>query len=193
MRMLTRGLAVLMALWLAACATAPTIRSDYDRTADFSAFRSFGFADKLGTDVAGYSTLLTQRLKRAVTQELTQRGYVPAAQEPDLLVTFYSRIQDKVRVTPAPPLWGPYPYDYYGPYGSGMYRPWWGYGGYADVQSYSEGTLSIDLIDRKRRQMVWEGVAVSRALPDDDLPTEQAVDQIVHQIFAEFQFRAGGA
>jgi hypothetical protein len=191
MRVLTRGLAVLTALWLAACAAEPVIRTDYDRTVDFSAFRSFGFAEKLGTDVAGYSSLLTQRLKRAVSQELTQRGYVPAEQEPDLLVTFYSRVQDKLRVTPAPPLWGAFPYDYYGPYGWGMYRPWPGYGGYADVQSYSEGTLTIDLIDRQHRQIVWEGVAVSRSLPDDDLPTEQAVDQIVREIFAKFPFRAG--
>jgi hypothetical protein len=31
---------------------------------------------------------------------------------------------------------------------------WLGYGGLNHVQSYTEGTLDIDLIDRQRRQMV---------------------------------------
>jgi len=190
-RTIARVLTVLAAVGLGACAPGPTIRSDYDRTADFSAFRSFGFADKLGTDLASYSTLLTQRLKRAVSQEMTQRGFAETQTEPDLLVNFYRRLQDKIRLSAVPPMWGPYPYDYFG-YG-GMYRPWLGYGGYTDVQSYTEGTLSIDLIDRKGRQMAWQGVAISQALPDDDPATQEAVDRIVHEIFTGFPFRAGGS
>lgn len=190
-----RILAGLVVLALAGCAADPVIRSDYDRMADFSAYRSFGFADRLGTDPAGYATLATQRLKRAITEAMEGRGYVRVDREPDLLVDFRSRVQDKVRVISAPPLWGPFPYGYdgYDGYRGGMYRPWSGYGGFTDVQSYTEGTLVIDLIDRTRRAVVWEGVATDRSQPDADPLPEAAIDATVQKIFADFPFRAGGA
>ncbi|WP_035486321.1 DUF4136 domain-containing protein [Geminicoccus roseus] len=197
MRRCWQILACVVVLALAGCASEPIIRSDYDRGADFAVYRSFGFAERLGTDPAGYATLTTQRLKRAITQEMESRGYVLAGQEPDLLVEFRSRLEDKVRVISAPPLWGPYPDAYgsyaYGPYWGGMYRPWAGYGGFTDVQAYTEGTLVIDLIDRARREVVWEGVAIDRTQPDADPLPEAAIDATVQKIFADFSFRAGGA
>ena len=51
---------------LAGCATGPKITADYDRSANFTAYRSFGFYQPLGTDQAGYESLVTQTLKAAV-------------------------------------------------------------------------------------------------------------------------------
>ena len=48
-------------LILAGCATTsgPELTIDYDRSADLGSFRSYGFPEELGTDRAGYSTLIT--------------------------------------------------------------------------------------------------------------------------------------
>lgn len=183
-----RILGLMMILALAACASEPDIRTDYDQSADFAAYRTFGFEEKLGTDAGGYSSLTTQRLKDAVTRELTARGYVAAA-EPDLLVNFYARMEDKLRVAPAPPMLGPY----YG-YRRGFYDPWpgYGWGGPQVVDSYTQGTLNIDLIDRARRQLVWEGVAVGRVGSQDLADPQAAIDKAVGEIFAKYPFRAGG-
>jgi hypothetical protein len=51
------GAAALAAL--AGCATGPDIRTDYNRTADFSAYRTFGFVARPGTDRQGYESLTT--------------------------------------------------------------------------------------------------------------------------------------
>ena len=50
---------------LAACSTGPTIRSERDASAVFPGYQTFGFFEDLGTDRAGYETLVTQALKAA--------------------------------------------------------------------------------------------------------------------------------
>ncbi|HWL69949.1 MAG TPA: DUF4136 domain-containing protein [Geminicoccus sp.] len=182
--------AALLVLVLAGCATSPTIRSDYDTSADFAAYHSFGFAEKLGTDSTGYASLLTQRLKEAVSREMAARGYEYTGEKPDLLVNFQARLEDKVRVYPAPAAWGPWPRGYYG-YRGGFYDPWFGYAGGSEVVNYTEGTLNIDLIDRERRQMVWEGVAVGEVDADEGVPSQAKIDAAVKDIFAKYPFRAG--
>ena len=64
---------------LAACASGPTVKGDYDHQADFAQYRTFGYMSPLGTDKAGYSTLLTERLKDATRGQMEMRGYVYSA------------------------------------------------------------------------------------------------------------------
>ncbi|TDF63104.1 DUF4136 domain-containing protein [Cupriavidus sp. L7L] len=177
---------VAVALTVAGCASAPDIKTDYNRSADFSAYRSFGFVEHPGTDRQGYESLTTQYLKGAVQREMTARGYRYAQQSPDLLVNFNTRLQEKVQVSPAPaPMMG-----YYG-YRGGLYAPWPGYGFYNDVYTYTEGTLNIDLVDARQKKLVWEGVAVGSVDTGDKTNAQQRIDKVVGQIFAKYPFRAG--
>jgi hypothetical protein len=52
------------------------------------------------------------------------------------------------------------------------YGPWWG-GGYgtANVETYVEGTLVVDLYDANTKKMVWRGVATATA---SEKPTKNA-------------------
>ena len=143
-----------LAALLSACATGPSIRSDYDQKADF-ALSHLRLHEPLGTDNAGYSSLLTERLKDATRGQMEMRGYVYNTADPDLLINFNGKLQQKTQVTQAPPAIGPY----YG-YRSGFYGGWPGYGWGDTVYQYTEGTLNIDLVDARRKQLVWEGVAV---------------------------------
>ncbi|CUJ23721.1 Uncharacterised protein [Achromobacter xylosoxidans] len=174
---------------LAACASSPAIKSDYDHQADFSRYRTFGYMSPLGTDKAGYSTLLTERLKDATRGQMEMRGYVYDAANPDLLVNFNGKLQQKTQVTEAPP---PPMGPYYG-YRSGFYGGWPGYGWGDTVYQYTEGTLNIDLVDARRKQMVWEGVAVGEVQKPDTATSSQNIDKAVAGIFAKYPFRAGVA
>lgn len=171
---------------LAACASGPTVKGDYDHQANFAQYRSFGFMEPLGTDKAGYSTLLTERLKNATRGQMEMRGYVYSASNPDLLVNFGAKLQQKTQVTPAPPM-GPY-YGYRAGYGG-----WPGYGWGDDVYQYTEGTLNIDLVDARRRQLVWEGVAVGEVQNPETAGSAESADKVVAQIFSKYPFRAGVA
>lgn len=186
LKMLASGSMVAL---LAACASGPTVKSDYDHQADFSRYRTFGYMSPLGTDKAGYSTLLTERLKDATRGQMEMRGYVYAATNPDLLVNFNGKLQQKTEVSQAPP---PPMGPYYG-YRSGFYGGWPGYGWNDTVYQYTEGTLNIDLVDPRRKQLVWEGVAVGEVRDPEAATSPQSIEKAVAQVFSLYPFRAGVA
>lgn len=170
---------------LSACSSGPTIRSDYDHSANFAQYHNFGFMSPLGTDGTGYSTLLTERLKTATRAQMEMRGYVYSAQAPDLLVNFNAKLQEKAEVTPAMPM-GPY----YG-YRAGFYGGWPGYAWDDDVYQYTEGSLNIDLIDARRKQLVWEGVSVGVIKDGATADSQTNVEASVAKILQQYPFRAG--
>lgn len=189
MRSLVPGLFAVL-LILSACASRPDITTDYDHNTNFSHYRSFAFEPKLGSEAAGYTSLTTQRIKAATQREMTARGYVYDEANPDLLVNFSAKLEDKVSVTQTPvPM--SYYYGYYG-YRAGLYAPWPGYALDTNVDRYTEGTINIDLVDRQRRQMVWEGVAVGRLSEGKKQIPEESINQAVTDIFAQYPFRPGG-
>lgn len=174
----------------AGCASGPTIHSDHDPSADFSSYHTYGYASELGTDRAGYSTLITGHFKRAVSRELEARGYRHAETNPDLLVNFFVSIgeQTDIRSTPSPTMGA----GYYG-YRYGMYSAWPAYSTDVSTVTYKVGTANIDLIDAKRKQLVWEGVAEGR-IRDEALENPgPAIDSVVTELFASYPARAGSA
>jgi hypothetical protein len=181
-----------LATLLAACASGPDLRSDYDRTADFAQYRTFGFVDKLGTDSAGYSSLVTSHFKSAVTREMESRGYVLNQANPDLLVNFNasSRTQTDVQSMPSA---APMGMGYYG-YRGGMYAPWPMYST-NDVQTvhYKVGTANIDVVDAKRKQLIWEGVGEGRLKEESLQNPGPAIDRAVALLFQSYPARAGTA
>lgn len=179
-------LAGLAMIALAGCATGPKITADYDRSANFTAYRSFGFYQPLGTDQAGYESLVTQTLKAAVRQEMEARGYTYAETGPDLLINFNGRLEQRTNISQTP---APSPV-YYG-YRRGLYGGWGGYAYETRVDQYVEGTLNIDMIDAQRKQLVWEGVAVGRVTKKVQEDRQAAIRAAVAEIFAKYPFRAG--
>ena len=100
----------------------------------------------------------------------------------DLLVNFNARVSEKadIQSTPAPM----YGYGYYG-YRGGMYM-----GPEVQTVRYKVGTANIDVVDAKRRVVVWEGIA-ERELTQDVMRNPQpAIDHTVAAMFAQFPGRA---
>lgn len=169
---------------LAGCATGPQIYTNSDPAGDFTGYRTYNFAEPLGTDRADYTSLLSQYLKTAVSRELGARGY-QRSENPDLLVNFYTESKEKVQSTTTA---GPGLGGFYG-WRTGYYGVWGGYE--TRVTQYTEGTLVIDVVDARRSQLVWEGIAVDRVREENLRNPQSAVDQAVAQIFAQFPWRAG--
>ena len=186
---LTRGLLLAWVLLLAACATGPRISSEADPSADFAGYRSFSFYSPLALEGHGYTTLTSARLKAAARAQLESRGYVYDETSPDLWLNINAYMQEKTDVVSMPDV----DYNYYYSYRSRRYVavPYW----YDNtrVYQYTEGTLNFDLVDAKRNQLVWEGIAVGRVA--NAKPAERAarIDQAVVDIFARYPYRAGSA
>ena len=175
---------------LGGCASAPDLRYDYDRSADFGAYNTWNFIENPGPDYQGYESLFTQYMIEAITIEMDKRGY-KKSDNPDLLVNFNAFIQDKTKVTTTPSM-GPPMGGYYG-YRGGYYGAWGGYGYGTDthVSQYTEGTFNIDLVDAARKQLVWEAVGVGRITDDTRKNLRQKVMEGVPKFFALYPFVAG--
>jgi len=184
-----RAMTLLLMAWALSGCASDNIRSDYDSAADFGAYKTYNFIAGAGPDREGYDSLFTQYMISAITLEMESRGYVKS-DNPDLLVNFNANLQEKTKVTQsaAPPS------PYYG-YRGGFYDPWGGYG-YATqthVSQYTEGTFNIDLIDARKKQLVWEAVGIGRVTEKDLQNLEQGVREGVPKFFAGYPFVAGSA
>jgi|AntAceMinimDraft_13_1070369.scaffolds.fasta_scaffold36775_2 hypothetical protein len=179
---------LLLVFVVAGCASGPNVRSDYDVNTNFAQYSTFAFAQPLGTDKAGYTSLVTERLKTATRLQLEQRGYVLDEKSPDLLVNFLTQVNTQSEYVPPPPMpWGP---NYYG-YRMGFYGPWAGYQWAPQVIQYTQGVLNIDLIDAELKQLVWEGIATTTIDDLGQASSQAFIDPLVADIFKRYPFLAG--
>lgn len=167
----------------AGCTTGPSIRVDKDPSADLTQYKTFGFFDQVATDRAQYSTIITSRLKEATRLQMERVGYKFEEREPDLRVNFYLNVKDKqeIRSTPSASVG----MGYYG-YRGGMYGAWGGYPYDVETVNYREGTLSIDLVDASKNQLVWQGVAEGRVRDEAVKNPGPAIDAVIAEIFRNF-------
>ena len=178
---------IVLAASLASCSrSAPDIQSDFDHSANFASFKTFGYASPLGTDVDGYPPVVTQSLKSATRHELEARGYRHVDSDPDLLVNFSARLAEMGGNDMAQRQH----VGYYGYRHIAVYQAWPSYA-YRDSDKYTEGTINIDLVDAKRKQLVWEGVAVGRVKDKKLTNPGPAIDNVVGEIFEKYSYRAG--
>lgn len=175
---LVRAVACCVLLVATGCATGPTIRVDMDPSVSLGSYKTFAFFDPVATDNSKYASLASTWLKRSTRAELERLGFVYNESEPDLLVNFFLKIVDKreIRTTSG----------YYG-YRSYRYGTWSNYP-YVDTYDYRDGTLSVDLVDAKRKQLVWQGVAEGEVRDSSLKDPGPALDKVVTQIFSNFPY-----
>jgi len=186
-KLLASALLAASALTLTACATGPSVRTDYDPTASLGQYRTWSFYKPLSMEQAGYSSWVSERIRDDVRREMEARGYRYVAEGGDLLVNFQSSVRDRTAVWPVPRVDFGWVYSYR--YNAFVSVPFW----YDDAQvtRYREGVLTIDLVDAQRNRLVWSGSAsapeASKRKPEDKLAD---IDRAVAAIFAKYPARA---
>jgi hypothetical protein len=192
--MVTRSLAAVLTVFVAGalltgCATQPRadIRTDAAPDANFSSYSTFGFPEQTGTDRGGYSTIVTDYFKAAVTEQMQLRGYRYVDENPSLLVNFYANVRERteVRSRGSSSAFGYYGYRY------GLYDAWPLYHREVESVTYPIGTVNIDIVDAQKKQLIWEGVAQGRVRDADMEKPREAIADVVTQLFARFPGRAG--
>jgi hypothetical protein len=188
----TRGVFALFAalVLVAACETGPKVRANFDKSQDFTQYKTFGFMSPLGTDRSGYNSIVSQHLTTATRRELEARGLTYTAQSPQLLINFNAKLSDKLRADTMPSA-GYYGGGYYG-YRGGYYGAWPMYNETV-VTTYTEGTLNIDVVDAARKQMVWEGVAVGSVTEKALQDLQVSIDRVVAKVMTTFPIQAPAA
>jgi hypothetical protein len=189
-RLYSRVAGTALAVVLAACvstARRPEIRVDAAPGADFTAYSTFGFPSQTGTDRGGYSTLVTDYFKGAVRDQMEARGYHYVEGNPELLVNFFANVRERTEVRSDPtviPAFGYYGYRY------GLYGAWPRYSREVETVRYRVGTANIDIVDARRKQLIWEGLAEGRIAERDMDRPKESIEAVVTQLFARFPGRA---
>jgi hypothetical protein len=185
---LSLGVCAVALAALAGCASNPTpdIHVHAAPDANLSSYNTFGFPDQTGTDRGGYSTLITSYFKAAVRDQMEQRGYHYVDENPDLLVNFYAKVHERTETRSDPSYSAAY--GYYG-YRYGLYGAWPLYDNDVYTVTYPIGTANIDIVDARRKQMIWEGVAQGRLRDEDMNNPRESISRVVTQLFARFPGR----
>ena len=175
LRDLTAGLAL---LWLTACSSGPTIISNSDPNADFMSLRTYDFMQPLSTDNGNVRSLLSSQLISATSRELDMRGWQQSSNNPDVLINFNLETQEQIRSRNTSASVGMHRGGRYGMWGGTVSTP--------TIEQVTQGALSIDMVDPRRNQLIWEGIATNRVTDNIRQNQAEAVDSFVAAIFTEF-------
>jgi hypothetical protein len=155
------------AVLLGTAAKAQEVSYDLDKTADFTALRSYAWVS--GTPVR--DELNDRRIVEAVSQQLEAKGLFEVSPEadPDLLVAYHAGVSRDLEVN-----------------GTGWaYRP--AGRGSARVEEVLVGTLVVDVMDARTGKVIWRGVATkdldTRADPEK---REKNLDRAAEKMFKHY-------
>jgi hypothetical protein len=151
------------------------VSSDFDKSGSFSTYKTYAFtpdANNLPVD-----DINKGRLLKAIETELAGKGFTKS-EKPDVFIDVKIKANQVQTATASS--------DYYG----AGYRYRWG-GGFStttiNYDSYTEGTLFIDMIDASKNQLVWQGRGTGTINPDISAQKrEQNINYAVKQIFVKY-------
>ena len=178
-----------LGLLVAGGCAGPDVHTDFDPSAEFSAFRTFAFS---GIMDRGYETgasdksPLRRRIEQMVEEQLTAKGVrqVQLEDRPDLLLHLFYGVKDERQVQNTglgPGLYALHMTTY--EYHDGGWTP-------AKINSktiheYEEGTLIVDLAKASKHELVWRAV-ISAALRNSLEENFELADKGIAKAFKDY-------
>jgi len=138
------------------------VTTDSDPAAPFATYKTYAWTPGTASDVS----LTEQRIHNGVNAQLQGKGMTQVESNPNVFVATHVTTHTVPQVMA----------DGFG---------YWGFGGMATVQTYTEGTLVVDLYDATTKKMVWRGVATATV---SSKPEKNAakIDKSLAKMFARY-------
>jgi hypothetical protein len=159
----------IIALVITSCSSV-RVATDYDTKVNFNQYKTFAFYKK-GIDKASISDLDKKRIMRAVESELVAKGMTKSS-SPDILVSLFTKSRERVNIDDN--MFGGFYYPQY--YGMNRIR----------VSQHTEGTLFIDLLDAKKKDLVWQGIGTGALKTTSVEQKETRIKEFVNAIMAKY-------
>ena len=172
MKKIISTISVLLLFVLVSCSSI-RVYSDYDKKVDFSQYKTYAYY-KNGIDKAEISDLDKKRILRSIDEVMTLKGFIKS-DTPDMLISINAKSEQNVNVN-----------NFNGGWGMGFgwgWDPFWG--GNTMVSTSTDGILTIDLIDAKQKELIWQGEGVGYITRNVDRKDEN-VKEFVTQILAQY-------
>lgn len=124
------------------------VNTDYDKKANFENYKTYAY-NKISIDKLEISDLDKKRILYALDAAMPTKGF-SKSENPDVLINIFTKERERVNVYNNMG-WG---------YGFGWgWGPGWGMGmGFTQTTTTPEGTLYIDIVDAKTKELVWQGI-----------------------------------
>jgi Domain of unknown function (DUF4136) len=139
---------IALAVAIPATALAQKTTYDFDKTAPFAQYKSYAW--KAGTPTG--QELIDKRITAAVEAQLAAKGFVRNDQAPDVFILFHVAFDEQKDISSFSSGGG------YGPYGYGWGGGWGSTMTDVRVREILIGTLAIDMVDAKKKEVVWRGL-----------------------------------
>lgn len=170
----SKWLLVIATLCVAFPAAAVDVNVDYDKSADFSKYKTY--ARKAMTPAP--SSLVQGRIDDAIDRELAARGWSKVESGADIHVITHASVGKETLITA----------DHFGGYGG--YRGGRGWGGgwgttHVNVSEIGVGTLLVDMVDAGSSQLVWRAVA-SATVTHKAEKSEKKITKAAKKMFKDF-------
>ena len=163
-------LALLFIFTLSSCSSV-RVNADYDSKISFSNYKTYAYL-KSGIDKAEISDLDKKRILTAIDGNLASKG-MNKSENPDLLISIFTKEKERVDVNQ----------NYSFGWGWG-WNPYWGMG-YSNVTTTPVGTLFIDIIDAKTKELIWQGEG-SGYLSKNTGKKEARIKEFVSKILEQY-------
>lgn len=163
---------ILTGILLTSCATM-RVAVNYDREVNFSEYKTFKFVfPRRESRERGKNPdpFFTRDIMNEIRPVMVDKGYTEAGkeEEADLLLHFYTYVENQRDYVPAT--------YHVGRWGR-VHRTSPGH-----VVHYKEGTLGIDIVDQKKKSLIWQGIGkgvLDRANPQKSFVN--AVEEVLSQ------------
>ena len=160
-----------IALLLATTSSAQQVKTDYDRSADFSQYKTYSW-EKVQTQ----DPLWVNRIKDAVNAALTAKGWTQVESGGNVAIIAMETTQNRQTLN-----------TFYDGFGGGW--RWRGLGGFGEstttADNYKVGTLVVDLFDANTKTLIWRGSS-SDTLSDKSDKNIKNLDKGVQKMFDHF-------
>jgi hypothetical protein len=174
MKMQTVMLALVgMTLVFAGMASAQQVKTDYDRSANFALYKTYSWEH-----VETKDPLNVDRIKHAVNTVLAARGWTMVDSGADVAVVAMEITRDQQTLN-----------TFYDGLGGGWGWRRFGGGGFGEAttttDTYTVGTVVVDLFDTKTKQLIWRGSA-SDTLSNNSDKNIKNLNESVDKMFKHF-------
>lgn len=161
----------------ATVAIAQDVKTDYNHGVNFSAFKTFMWIK----EPKPTNPLFKERIMEAVNAQLTAKGLRLVSSGGDLGVSANTATKEEHTLSSF--------YDNF-PGGWGWHRRWGVPGTVTTyVDTYTVGTLVVDLFDRETKQVVWWGTASDTVSEKSEKNTKH-LNEAVEKMFKDFPPKA---
>ena len=167
---------------IAACASM-SVNYDYDQGVDFAALRTYNWLPSPpGTE---QNQLTIRNIQFAVEKQLQAKGLQMSSENPDFLISVHVTQQRKVDVEQ----WG-YAYGSGNSFYGGRYSRFGGppsnyeFRRGTDTYVYDIGTLIVDFVNPKTRELIWRGTATAEINPST--PQTDLINKAVAKVLENY-------